>query len=121
MLVFQDVLDLVGFFKDLSSLVSLWTLDFGFSLDFIHSFVGPVFFGHWILDGVSIILTLQTYNPQPPSAREEVPILTVAGFTVGFVELRIRDRDCPFIFWMHDKLPYFERYYHIKSRVYQYQ
>ena len=121
MLVSQDVLDVVGFFKDLSSLVSRWTLDFGFSLDFIHSFVRTVFFGHWILNGVSIILMSQTYNPQPPSAREEVLDLTVAGFTVGFVELRRRDRDSPFIFWMHDKLPYFERYFRIKSSLYQYQ
>jgi hypothetical protein len=80
-----------------------------------------VLFGHWILDGVSIILISQTYNPQPPTAREEVPILTVAGFTVGFVELRIVDWDCPFIFWMNDKLPYFERYFRTKSRLYQYQ
>jgi len=119
MLVFQDVLDVVGFFKDLSSVVSLWTLDFGFSLDFIHSFVRTVLFGHWIFDGASIILTSQTYNPQPPSTSEEVPILTVADYTVGFVELRIGDWDCPFIFWMHDKLPYFERYFRTKSRLYQ--
>ena len=121
MLVFQDVLDLTGFFKDCSSLVSLWTLDFGFSLDFIHSFVQSVFFGHWISNSSSIILTIQTYNPLASVAREELPILTVADFTVGFVELRMRDRDCPFIFWMHDKLPYFERHYHIKSRLYPYQ
>ena len=116
MLVFQDVLDVVGFFKDLSSLVSLgrWILVFLW-ISFIH-YDRSVFFGHWILDGVSIILSIQTYNAQPPSAREEVPILTVADFTVGFVELRIGNWDCPFIFWMHDKLPYFERYFRIKSR-----
>jgi hypothetical protein len=78
-------LDFVGFFKDLSSVVSLWTLDFGFSLDFIHSFVQSVFFGHWILNSSSIILTLQTYNPMASVASEELPILTVADFTVGFV------------------------------------
>jgi hypothetical protein len=49
-LAFQDALDFVGFFKDCSSVVSLWTLDFGFSLDFIHSFSRTVFFGHWIPD-----------------------------------------------------------------------
>jgi hypothetical protein len=48
MLVFQDVLDVVGFFKDLSSVVSPGTLDFGFSLDFIHSLRSVV--SLWTLD-----------------------------------------------------------------------
>jgi hypothetical protein len=116
-LAFQDALDVVGFFKDCSSVVSRWTLDFGFSLDFIHSFVQSVFFGHWISNSPSIILTTQTYNPMASVAREELPILTVADFTVGFVELRIGHRDCPFIFWTHHKLPYFVWYFRTKSRL----
>ena len=51
--------------------------------------------------------TTQTYNPPGVSARGVMLNFQAAVFTVIFVELLIRCRDCPLFLWTHHNLAYF--------------